>query len=135
MSSVYLVALCTGLGAMLLLSITFMAVQQDEHRRSGLIPGHDPRAETASLLDATLRAVPVRQVRAGSLAFEDGSGLLLAEPDARLLDQLSHLATAREVFLERVYEMSAGWRLVFRGGSMQAFVDVRSWHLVAPATT
>jgi hypothetical protein len=132
MGSMYLVMLCVGLGAGLLLAVMVITLQQDEHRRSGLIEGPDPRAKTASLLDAVLQAVPLARVRKGSLAFEDGSGLLLSEPDSESLDELSRLSAVREVVLERVYEMSAGWRLVFRGGSTRAFVDVRAWHLVAP---
>ncbi len=133
MDPVYLVVLLAGLAAMSLVSVMLIALQQDEHRRNGLIAGPDPRAEPASLLDAVMRAVPLTKVRAGSLAFEDGSGLLLSEPDPSSLDELSRLAAAREVFLERVYEMSAGWRFVFRSGSTQAFVDVGAWRLVAPA--
>lgn len=130
----YAVMLLAGLGAALLILVMVIALQQDEHKRTGLIAGPDPRAKTSSLLDAVLRAVPLAQVRKGSLAFEDGSGLLLSEPDSESLDSLSRLAAAREVFLVRVYEMSVGWRLVFRGGSTQAFVDVTAWHLVAPTT-
>jgi hypothetical protein len=135
MGSAYLATLFAGLGAVSVLCVVFVALQQDEHRRNGLVAGPDPRAKTASLLSAVLRAVPLRHVRAGRLGFEDGSGLLLADADMKSLDELSRLAAAREVFLERVYEMRAGWRLVFRGGSTRAFVDVAAWQLVAPSAT
>jgi hypothetical protein len=134
MESMYLAMLFAGLGAALLVSVMSIALQQDQHKRTGLIAAPDPRGKTESLLDAVLRAVPLAKVRKGSLAFEDGSGLLLSEPDSESLDALSRLACAREVFLVRVYEMSAGWRLVFRGGSTRTFVDVSGWHLVAPGT-
>jgi hypothetical protein len=134
MKTMELVMLLVGAGAVLLLSVVAAALQQAEHRRTGLLPGPDPRAKTESLLDAVLGAVPIHQVRQGSVAFEDGSGLLLSEPDRKSLDELSRLAAAREVVLERVYELTLGWRLVFRDGSAQTYVDVAAWHLVAPTS-
>jgi hypothetical protein len=122
------------LAAVMLVGVAVIALQQAEHRRTGLLPGPDPRLSTGSLLDAVLGAVPIRLVRQGSVAFEDGSGLLLSDPDRESMDVLSRLSGACDVVLERVYELTQGWRLVFRGGTTQAYVDVSAWQLVAPTT-
>ena len=65
---------------MSLACIAFIALEQDDHRRAGLLPGPDPRTATGALLENVLGAVPVRRVRQGSVAFEDGSGILLETP-------------------------------------------------------
>ncbi len=134
MNGVDLVLVMVGLGASLLLSVAVMTLQQAEHRKAGLLPGPDPRTKTESLLDAVLGAVPIQQVRHGSVAFEDGSGIMFADADRKALDELSRLSAACEVFLEKVHELTLGWRLVFRGGDTQAYVDVGAWQVVAPTT-
>jgi hypothetical protein len=133
-SQMWGVALFAFIGAAALASFMAMVLQQDEHRRTGLLPGPDPRLTTEALLRDVLGAVPVQDVGPDEVAFEDGSGLMLSEPDADLLSELGRIAAARDIFLERVYEMTQGWRLVFRGGEVQAYVDVRAWSLVAPTT-
>jgi hypothetical protein len=122
------------MGAVGLVSFVAIFLQQTDHRRTGLLPGPDPRLTTEALLRDVLGAVPVHDVGTDEVSFEDGSGLVLSEPDEELLSELGRLAAVRDVFLERVYEMTQGWRLVFRGGDAQAYVDVRAWSLVAPTT-
>jgi hypothetical protein len=119
-----------GLGMVAVFSLT-----QDSHRRAGLLPGPDPRGTTGALLENLFGAVPVRRVRQGSVAFEDGSGLLLEAADGRELAALSRLAAGCEVLLERVYELSTGWRLVFGGNRVHALVDVQGFHVAAPASS
>jgi hypothetical protein len=126
-----LFALVVALVAAGLVGLVVAFLQQDEHRRRGLLPGPDPRTATSALLDAVLGAVPIRRVREGGVAFEDGSGILLAAPDRAALAELVRLAAVRDVVLERVYELAEGLRLVFRGDDRRVFVDVGALQLVA----
>jgi hypothetical protein len=99
-----------------------------------MLPGPDPRTSLGSLLDAVLGSVPIGRVRQGGVAFEDGSGILFSGPDPETLAELGRLAAAREVVLERVYELREGLRLVFRGGDTRLLVDVAALQLVAPTS-
>jgi hypothetical protein len=126
-----LLALVVALGAGGLLAVVLMALQQDAHRRNGLLPGPDPRTSTSALLDAVVAAVPIRTVRDGGVAFEDGSGILLAGPDRVALAELVRLSAVRDVVLERVYQLTEGLRLVFRGDDRRVYVDVGALQLVA----
>jgi hypothetical protein len=124
-------ALVVALGAAGFLGIVLMALQQDAHRRHGLLPGPDPRTSTGALLDAVVGAVPVRTVRDGGVAFEDGSGILLARPDRTALAELVRLAAVRDVVLEHVDQLTDGLRLVFRGDDRRIAVDVGALQLAA----
>jgi hypothetical protein len=130
MAAMTLLVILTVSGACALAALALVALQHDEHRRSGLLGGPDPRTATSALLDAVLGVVPIRNVRHGGLAFEDGSGILLAHPDRVALAELVRLAAVRDVVLERVYELTEGLRLVFRGGDRRLFVDVGALQLV-----
>jgi hypothetical protein len=128
----WLLVLLAGSIAALLGVVVVCALQQHEHRIRGLLPGPDPRASDSGLLHAVLGAVPLRRVGHGGIRFEDGSGLLLERPDGAALNELVGFAAAREVVLERVYQLSEGLRLVFRGGDRRLMVDVGGVKLVAP---
>jgi hypothetical protein len=129
MATMQALAILVGMGAVLLACVAAITLQQAEHRRTGLLPGPDPRTATGAILHSVLGAVPVRRVRQGSVEFEDGSGLLLAAPDRMSLVRLSGLAAAGEIVLERVYELTVGWRLVFSGESGRALVDVGAFQV------
>jgi hypothetical protein len=131
MAAMTLLVILVASAACALVGLAMAALQHDEHRRNGLLPGPDPRTATSALLDAVLGAVPVRRVRHGGLAFEDGSGILLERADRVALAELVRLAAARDVVLERVYQLTEGLRLVFRGGDRRLFVDVGALQLVA----
>ena len=133
MSTMYLAIMLAAGAAALLAAVVVMKLQQDEHRRTGLLPGADPRTRTAALLNAVVGAAPILRVRRGGVSFEDGSGLLLSEPEPEALDALGRLVAKGQVYLDRVYELTKGWRLVFRSGSRIALVDVQAWRIVAPA--
>ncbi len=131
MGTMNLLVVLAACGAAVLGCFAVIALQQDEHVRSGLLPGPDPRTGPGALLHSVLGAVPVRRVHRGSVEFEDGSGLLLDAPDPRGLAELSRLAAGREVLLEHVYELTVGWRLVFSDQAASALVDVRAFQVAA----
>jgi hypothetical protein len=130
MNQMWLLALMAGCGALTLMAIVVMYLQQEEHKRNGMLPAPDPRLSLPSVLGLA----PIRRVRAGGVAFADGSGLLFSHPDRENLAALGRLAAVRDVVLERVYELSAGMRLVFRGGDTRLPVDVESLQVVLPAS-
>jgi hypothetical protein len=133
METMVLLVVVALAGAGALVAVVLCALQQAEHRARGLLPGPDPRGTTSALLDAVLGAVPIRRVRHDGLSFEDGSGILLAGADRDALRRLVGLAAVREVVLERVYQLTGGLRLVFRGGDRRLFLDVGGVHLVTAA--
>ncbi len=133
MGTMYLLLGFVGCAGLLIAWFAFIALEQDGHRRAGLLPGPDPRTTTGALLQNVLGAVPVRRVCQGSVVFEDGSGILVEVPDRGALAMLSRLAADREVLLEQVHELTIGWRLVFGTGSTRALVDVDGFHVADTA--
>jgi hypothetical protein len=130
MNQMWLLVLMAGCGALGFTAVVVMYLQQEEHRRNGMLPAPAPRPSLPSVVGLA----PIRRVRAGGVAFADGSGLLFSHPDRENLAALGRLVAARDVVLERVYELTVGMRLVFRSGDTRLPVDVEALQVILPAT-